>query len=108
MLNILFYISLSHSFIGDGHISWGRISALFMFAYHLAVSRLHKGVTKVLSKVILYLVKFLRVHRVFHWIGQQGGWTAVLNYVPDNGSNLAVGLAIGLSLAFIGIRYFFH
>ncbi|XP_066912891.1 bcl-2 homologous antagonist/killer-like [Clytia hemisphaerica] len=60
-----------------GGLNWGRILALFLFGYEIALSFLrkgHSGVYGLLKRILKYMVKFLFKEGIVNWIIEQGGW----------------------------------
>ena len=54
-------------------INWGRIAALLMFGYRIALD-VSVGVGEFLNKIIQALVKFIIGEKIAMWIAEQGGW----------------------------------
>lgn len=58
-------------------INWGRIVALLLFGYEIAVSLIKKkamGVRNFLTKIVNFVVQFIVKEKIADWIRDQGGW----------------------------------
>uniref|UniRef100_A0A8D2KQT4 Bcl-2 Bcl-2 homology region 1-3 domain-containing protein n=1 Tax=Varanus komodoensis TaxID=61221 RepID=A0A8D2KQT4_VARKO len=58
-------------------INWGRIVVFFYFAYRVIAQSSQSW----FNRVIDWAMAFLQ-NRLAAWIQQQGGWTAILIYIP--------------------------
>ncbi|XP_077866051.1 bcl-2 homologous antagonist/killer-like, partial [Saccoglossus kowalevskii] len=74
----------------DG-INWGRIVALLMFGYRIAMDVIQKGFRGFFSKIIEFVVKFIIGEKIAQWIARQGGWAAALYYQLEEPGWKAVG-----------------
>ena len=72
------FTNIARKLIADG-LNWGRILALFLFGYEIALSFIRKGrsgVYGLLKKILKYMVKFLFKEGIVNWIIEQGGWVS--------------------------------
>ena len=63
-------------------INWGRIVALLLFGYEIAVSVIQKeamGIRNFLRKIVNFVVTFIIKEKIARWITDQGGWVSFLN-----------------------------
>ena len=61
-------------------INWGRIVALLLFGYEIAVSVIKKGmggIRNFLKKIINFVVTFIIKGQIGNWIRAQGGWVCI-------------------------------
>lgn len=67
----------------DGEINWGRIVALFYFAYKVCVKKFESYMERTfpawVNKLVYALVKFL-VLKFADWIVNRGGWKSIQEY----------------------------
>lgn len=66
---------VASSLFQDNEINWGRVVALFLFGYRIAIEKVRSGVHSFIKKIIQWIVEFVKV-RIVDWILKQGGWTA--------------------------------
>ncbi|PIK55027.1 putative apoptosis regulator BAX [Apostichopus japonicus] len=72
--------------LSDGEINWGRIVALFCFAYQVCAKKFEMYMEKRfpnfpswLTKLITAVVKFL-LYKFADWIVNRGGWQSIQEY----------------------------
>ena len=70
----------------DHSITWGRIIALLLFGYEIAVTVIKSGIKsgvyeegghkegRFLRKIVSYVVKFIASQKIEKWILERGGW----------------------------------
>lgn len=83
----------------DGNISWGRVITLLCFGYRMAVTVLERGIHGFFSKIVGFVCRFIMVEKIAQWIAEQGGWRAVLNYVPETIGWPTIGLIMSFAVA---------
>ncbi|KAK1161767.1 apoptosis regulator BAX [Acipenser oxyrinchus oxyrinchus] len=64
-------------------INWGRVVALFHFAYKLIYRAVTTNCRDIVRKIIGWTLTFFRRHHVSQWIREQGGWETVQYYFQD-------------------------
>lgn len=57
----------------DG-INWGRVVALFLFGYRIAVEKISHGVSGFVRQVVNWICRFLVLNNITRWIADHGGW----------------------------------
>lgn len=98
--------SVATSLFRDGHISWGRVIALFCFGYRIAVHQLTHGFSGMISETIGWITQFMMRQRISNWMAEQGGWDAIMNLMPETVSgftlvSVAVVAALAIVLTFV-------
>ncbi|XP_041074061.1 apoptosis regulator BAX-like [Polyodon spathula] len=73
----LFYVVAERIF--KNGINWGRVVALFHFAYKLIYRAVSTNCRDVVKKIMGWALNFFRRH-VSQWIREQGGWETVKYY----------------------------
>ncbi|KAK6472543.1 apoptosis regulator BAX [Huso huso] len=74
-------------------VNWGRVVALFHFAYKLIYRAVTTNCRDIVRKIIGWTMNFFRRH-VSQWIREQGGWETVQYYFQNcRWHNLAIFLA---------------
>lgn len=77
------FAGVARKLFRDGNINWGRIITLLCFGYRMAVTVLQRGIRGFFSNIVGFVVKFIMTEKIAKWIAEQGGWRAVLLYVPE-------------------------
>ncbi|XP_033101807.1 bcl-2 homologous antagonist/killer-like [Anneissia japonica] len=86
-------------------INWGRIVALLMFGYRIAID-VARNASHFIKNIIQTLVKFIISEKIAKWIADQGGWISALSYQMEQSSWEAIGLVSGLAaLSVIAVIY---
>ncbi|XP_028648438.1 apoptosis regulator BAX [Erpetoichthys calabaricus] len=76
----------------DG-INWGRVVALFHFAYKLICKAITSNCKEMVRRVMYWALGFFRT-RISWWVREQGGWGAVQSYFQSlNWPNVALFVA---------------
>ncbi|CAG5134679.1 unnamed protein product [Candidula unifasciata] len=78
----------------DGIFNWGRVVALFYFAYKVCVKALDR--IPLIRAVINLIVEFMR-DRVVQWILERGGWEAIREYFGSSGKQFALVIGAGVA-----------
>lgn len=86
-------------------INWGRIAALLMFGYRIALD-VSVGVGEFLNKIIQALVKFIIGEKIAMWIAEQGGWRSILTYKLENQPWVTVGIVAALAAVTVAAIYY--
>lgn len=73
------FLNVAYQIFSDGQFNWGRVVALFYFAYRLALKALGLDQVSLLKTIIDWVVNFI-VEKVAQWIIQRGGWEAIGEY----------------------------
>jgi len=81
----------------DGNFNWGRIVALFYFAYRLVVRSFMRGLDSMpwVKQLLKWVIDFL-VQNFAAWIISQGGWTRITEFL--NISNRTLGLFVAATI----------
>jgi len=85
-------------------ITWGRIVALLLFGFEIAVSVLERGATGIrdfLHEIVDVVVKFIINEKIAQWIKDQGGWLAFLNLSVNDQDIWIKRIAAGSALVLI-------
>ncbi|KAI0218931.1 Bcl-2 homologous antagonist/killer [Lamellibrachia satsuma] len=77
------FAGVARKLFRDGNINWGRIITLLCFGYRMAVTVIQRGIRGFFSNIVGFVVKFIMTEKIAKWIAEQGGWRAVLLYVPE-------------------------
>ncbi|XP_071941636.1 bcl-2 homologous antagonist/killer-like [Antedon mediterranea] len=82
-------------------INWGRIAALLMFGYRIAMD-VARNATHFIKKIIESIVKFIITEKIAQWIAEQGGWISAMRYQTENASwrDICVVLSLAAVSAF--------
>ncbi|XP_036390829.1 apoptosis regulator BAX [Megalops cyprinoides] len=73
------FFTVAKQIFSDG-INWGRVVALFHFAYKLIYKALTQNHRDIIRRIIGWVLQFIR-ENVSYWIRQQGGWEGVVKSV---------------------------
>ncbi|XP_006822173.1 apoptosis regulator BAX-like [Saccoglossus kowalevskii] len=77
-------IAVARVIFDDGIVNWGRVVALFYFAYRMCVKAINSMMSQYLpgwmTRLIREIVKFL-VEVFAAWIISRGGWGAIIEYL---------------------------
>ncbi|KAK1159678.1 apoptosis regulator BAX-like [Acipenser oxyrinchus oxyrinchus] len=76
----LFYVVAERIF--ENGINWGRVVALFHFAYKLIYKAVTTNCRDIVRKIMGWALNFFRRH-VSQWIREQGGWETVQYYFQN-------------------------
>ncbi|XP_078000122.1 bcl-2 homologous antagonist/killer-like [Glandiceps talaboti] len=87
------FANIARKIFTDG-LNWGRIVALLMFGYRIAMDVIQKGFRGFFNKVVTFVVKFIIGERISAWIAQQGGWASALYYQLEEPGWKAVGVVV--------------
>ncbi|KAK3783008.1 hypothetical protein RRG08_015348 [Elysia crispata] len=90
-------LNVAANIFEDGIFNWGRVVALFYFAYKVCVKALDR--IPLVRAIINLIVEFMREH-VVRWIIERGGWEAIREYFGS--SKAQIGAVFGLGLLAIG------
>ncbi|KAH9500574.1 hypothetical protein Btru_072303 [Bulinus truncatus] len=88
----------SHIF-RDGIFNWGRVVALFYFAYKVCLKALDR--IPLVRAIINLIVEFMREH-VVRWIIDRGGWEAIREYFGSSQKQFSVVIGAG-AVACVGV-----
>ncbi|XP_072046093.1 bcl-2 homologous antagonist/killer-like [Amphiura filiformis] len=86
-------------------INWGRIAALLMFGYRIALD-VSTGVGEFLNKIVQALVRFIVGEKIASWIAEQGGWRSILTYQFQTYSWVSVGVVAALATVTVLAIYY--
>nr|XP_032837096.1 apoptosis regulator BAX isoform X1 [Petromyzon marinus] len=67
------FMRVAIQIFADGTFNWGRVVALFYFAYRLVMKAYSRQLLDIVKTIISWAVDFIREH-VIQWIREQGGW----------------------------------
>lgn len=81
----------------DGNISWGRVITLLCFGYRMAISVLQRRIRGFFSNIVSFVARFILTESIAKWIADQGGWRAVLSYIPEQIGWSTVGLIVTMA-----------
>ncbi|KAJ8399933.1 hypothetical protein AAFF_G00406630 [Aldrovandia affinis] len=73
------FVQVASQIFSDGNFNWGRVVALFYFAYRLVNKALVTKVPDILRTIITWTMDYIRDH-VMNWIREQGGWEGIKSY----------------------------
>ncbi|XP_064635426.1 apoptosis regulator BAX-like isoform X2 [Lineus longissimus] len=75
------FMNVAREIFSDGVFNWGRVVALFYFAFRMVVKAFNKVADKVplIRTIIDWVVCFI-VDYVAPWIIERGGWSAIQEY----------------------------
>nr|CAB3225091.1 apoptosis regulator BAX-like [Phallusia mammillata] len=84
----------------DGNFNWGRIVALFYFAYRLCVRSFMRGLDNMpwVKELLRWVVDFI-VQHVAKWIISRGGWCMIKEWFGISDTTMAV-LTVSSALLF--------
>nr|XP_002123003.1 apoptosis regulator BAX-like [Ciona intestinalis] len=99
------FIKVCLQMFEDGNFNWGRIVALFYFAYRLIVRSLLSGLDSLpwIRELISWVVDFI-VKKFAKWIISRGGWTMIKEWFGI--SSQTFGVLICVTLAIVGWAVF--
>ncbi|XP_059150712.1 apoptosis regulator BAX-like [Physella acuta] len=86
-------LNVAANIFQDGIFNWGRVVALFYFAYKVCIKALDR--IPLVRAIINLIVEFMRDH-VVRWIIDRGGWEAIREYFGS--SKRQVSLVVGAGL----------
>ncbi|XP_070542968.1 bcl-2 homologous antagonist/killer-like [Ptychodera flava] len=90
------FANIARKIFTDG-INWGRIVALLMFGYRIAIDVIKKGFKSFFNSIVKFVVKFIIGERIAAWIARQGGWAAALYYQLEEPGWKAVGVVVAIA-----------
>ncbi|XP_078450433.1 apoptosis regulator BAX isoform X3 [Lampetra fluviatilis] len=73
------FMRVAIQIFADGTFNWGRVVALFYFAYRLVMKAYSRQLLDIVKTIISWAVDFIR-ENVIQWIREQGGWEGVRTY----------------------------
>ncbi|XP_005104447.1 apoptosis regulator BAX [Aplysia californica] len=85
-------LNVARNIFEDGVFNWGRVVALFYYAYKVCSKALDR--IPLVRAIINLIVDFMREH-VVKWIIERGGWEAIREYFGT--SSKQIGLIVGAS-----------
>jgi len=94
------FLNVASSIFDDGVFNWGRVVALFYYAYKVAIKVLDR--IPLIKNIINLIVDFMKEH-VVRWILESGGWESVREYFGTSSKQLAA--VIGASAVAVGAVY---
>ncbi|CAL1532428.1 unnamed protein product [Lymnaea stagnalis] len=92
-------LNVAANIFRDGIFNWGRVVALFYFAYKVCAKALDR--IPLVRAVINLIVEYMRDH-VVRWIIERGGWEAIREYFGSSQRQFVVVIGAGL-LACAGV-----
>ncbi|GFS16532.1 apoptosis regulator BAX [Elysia marginata] len=92
-------LNVAANIFEDGVFNWGRVVALFYFAYKVCVKALDR--MPLVRAIINLIVDFMRQH-VVRWIIERGGWEAIREYFGSSRTQIVAVVGLGL-LAISGV-----
>ncbi|ESO95301.1 hypothetical protein LOTGIDRAFT_68260, partial [Lottia gigantea] len=92
------FMKVAGDIFSDGVINWGRIVALFYFAFRMILKSLNR--IPIINATINFVVDYIRDH-VASWIIGRGGWEAIVEHfgTPTKQAFIVLGTGILLSAA---------
>uniref|UniRef100_A0A0B6YFF8 Bcl-2 Bcl-2 homology region 1-3 domain-containing protein n=1 Tax=Arion vulgaris TaxID=1028688 RepID=A0A0B6YFF8_9EUPU len=87
-------LNVASNIFEDGVFNWGRVVALFYFAYKVCVKALDR--IPLVRAIINLIVEFMRDH-VVRWILERGGWEAIREYFGSSRKQVALVISAGLA-----------
>lgn len=100
------FAGVARKLFRDGNINWGRVITLLCFGYRMAVTVLQRGIRGFFHKVVTYVCRFIRFENIAKWIAEQGGWRAVLRYVPESVGWSTIGLIFSFAALTVATAFF--
>ncbi|ELU18007.1 hypothetical protein CAPTEDRAFT_135881, partial [Capitella teleta] len=97
------FFSVAKEIFRDGVFNWGRVVALFYFAYKMIIKAIMCGLSTLplLRGIVEWVVQFITDH-VASWIISRGGWEAIQEYFGATSLQLiAVASGVVLCLAYV-------
>ncbi|XP_025086857.1 apoptosis regulator BAX-like [Pomacea canaliculata] len=94
------FLSVASKIFEDGVFNWGRVVALFYFAYKVCIKALDR--IPLIRAIINLIMDFIR-DRVAQWIIERGGWEAIREYFGSTWGQIS--LVAGASIMFVGAVY---
>lgn len=85
-------LNVAKQIFSDGVFNWGRVAALFYFAYEVCRKALDR--IPLMRAIINLIVDFIRDH-VAAWIIERGGWEAVREYFGSTWKQVALVTGAG-------------
>ncbi|KAJ8416187.1 hypothetical protein AAFF_G00382090 [Aldrovandia affinis] len=73
------FFTVARKIFSDG-VNWGRVVALFHFAYKLIYKALTQNHKEIICRIIGWVLQFIR-ENISTWIRQHGGWEGAVNNV---------------------------
>jgi len=76
------FLDVAKEIFADGNFNWGRVVALFYFAFKMAVKTIEtklKDLVPIIREIVEWVVSFI-VDYVAGWIIDRGGWEAIQEY----------------------------
>ncbi|XP_046356744.1 apoptosis regulator BAX-like [Haliotis cracherodii] len=90
------FLNVAQSIFSDGVFNWGRVVALFYFAYKMALKALDK--IPLVRAIINLVIDFLR-DKVAQWIIDRGGWEAIVEYFGTPSKQVLLVLGAGVVIS---------
>ncbi|XP_071955204.1 bcl-2 homologous antagonist/killer-like [Antedon mediterranea] len=87
----------------DG-INWGRIVALLMFGYRIAID-FSRNAANMIKQVIKTVARFIITHRISKWIAEQGGWVSAMTDLTRNTGGRGFYIVSALAVLVIAALY---
>lgn len=91
------FAGVARKLFRDGNINWGRIITLLCFGYRIAITVLQRGIRGFFHKVVGFVCRFILVEKIAQWIAEQGGWRAIMNYIPETVGWPTIGLVFSVA-----------
>ncbi|KAK7099047.1 apoptosis regulator BAX-like [Littorina saxatilis] len=96
------FYSVASQIFSDGVFNWGRVVALFYFAYKVCVKALDR--VPLIRAIINLIVDIIR-DKLAQWIIDRGGWEAIREYFGATWQQVAVVTGAGMAVA-AGIYFY--
>ena len=96
------FFSVAMQLFSDGNVNWGRIVALFYFAYRLALQCITN--MSLLQTIIGWVGKFV-YDKLATWISERGGWSAIKEWFGSTSAQMVGVFLAGMIFSF-GILWF--
>lgn len=90
------FLNVARQIFADGVFNWGRVTALFYFAYKVCIKALDR--IPLVRAIINLIVDFIHDH-VANWIIERGGWEAVREYFGSTWKQFALVTGAGVAVA---------
>ncbi|XP_076450976.1 apoptosis regulator BAX-like [Babylonia areolata] len=90
------FYNVASQIFADGVFNWGRVVALFYFAYKVCVKALDR--IPLIRAIVNLIIDFIR-DKVAHWIVERGGWEAIREYFGATWKQVAAVAGAGMVVA---------
>ncbi|KAL5006699.1 hypothetical protein ScPMuIL_015505 [Solemya velum] len=87
------FLKIAGDFFSDNIYNWGRVVALFYFAYRMALKALDR--IPLIRAIINWVINFI-VDKVAPWIIERGGWGAIVEYFGTPANQVAAVMITGV------------